>query len=423
MIMLYPRMVRVRQLFDVPPPIKDIPTAVRQTLKRLKLASDIKPGETVAITAGSRGTANVAIIMKTVVEELKATGARPFIVPTMGSHGGATAEGQVDILRHFGITEESMGVPVKSSMDVVKIGETLGFPVYLDRFASEADHIAVVARIKPQVGLTIEIGSGIHKMMAIGLGKHKGASTYHRAMIHHGYPKVIQHVGREVLKRAKIAFALGIVENAYAQTAKIEAALPGEIERKENELLRSAKSWMMRLPFKEVDVLIVNEIGKNISGDGMDTPIIGRFTDPLDHTTQPKITRIIVLDLTDQTYGNAVGIGMADFATKRLVEKIDRHATYVNALTGLAPEVARIPPYFDSDREAVDVALSTIGMIEPESAKMIRIRNTRDLGEVDVSEAYLPLIKKRKDLVQLGEPKELQFDRQGNLLPLEATGP
>jgi len=421
--MPYPRMIRIRQLFDIPPPIKDIPAAVRQALKPLKLASKIKPGETVAITGGSRGIANAAIIMKTVVEELKAIGARPFIVPTMGSHGGATAEGQADILRHFGITEESMGVPIKSSMDVVQIGETLGFPVYLDKIASEADRIAVVARIKPQVGLTVEIGSGIHKMMTIGLGKHKGASTYHRAMIHHGYPKVIQHVGREVLKRAKIAFALGIVENAYAQTAKIEAALPGEIEQKENELLRSAKSWMMRLPFKEVDVLIVNEIGKNISGDGMDTPIIGRFTDPLDHTTQPKITRIIVLDLTDQTYGNAVGIGMADFTSKRLVEKIDRHATYVNALTGLAPEVARIPLYFDSDREAVDVALSTIGMIEPESAKMIRIRNTRDLGEVDVSEAYLPLIKKRKDLVQLGEPRELQFDRQGNLPPLQPTKP
>jgi hypothetical protein len=408
-------MVRVRQLFDGPPGLKDIRLEVQRALTPLKLPSRIKPGDTVAITAGSRGIANIAIIIKTVGDELKAIGAKPFIVPSMGSHGGATPAGQVDILRHFGITEESMGVPIKSSMDVVEIGETLGFPVYLSKVASEADHIAVVGRVKPQIGLNIEIGSGIHKMLAIGLGKRKGASTYHRAMIHYGYPKVIQHVGQEVLKRAKIVFALGIVENAYAQTAKIEAALPHEVEQKARELLQLAKSWMMKLPFSEVDVLIVDEIGKNISGDGMDTPIIGRFTDPLDHTTEPKVSRIVVLDLTEDTYGNAVGIGMADLTTKRLVDKIDRQATYINALTGHAPEGAKIPPYFDSDREAVDVALSTIGMIEPESARVIHIKNTKYMDEVEVSEVYLPLMKNRKDLVQLSEPKELQFDSQENL--------
>jgi hypothetical protein len=358
-------------------------------------------------------------IIRAVIEEMKAMGARPFIIPAMGSHGGATPEGQVAILRHFGITEESMGVPIKSSMDVIQIGETLGFPVYLDRTASGADHIVVVARIKPQTGLRVEIGSGIQKMMAIGLGKHRGAACYHSAMIQYGYTRVIQSVAREVLKRAKIAFALGIVENAYAQTARIEAALPGEVKQKEQQLLDFAKSWMMKLPFKEIDVLIVDEIGKNISGDGMDTPIIGRFTDPLGQDLEPKISRIIVLDLTSETYGNAVGIGMADLTTRRVVRKMDRRATYVNAFTGLAPELAKIPPYFNTDREALDAALNTIGLTQLDAAKVIRVKNTLVLGEVEVSEAYLPLLKGRKDLVQLGQPKKPRFDEHGNLPPFQ----
>jgi len=412
-------MMRVKQLFETSPPIEDVPEAVREALMPLKLASRIRPGENVAISAGSRGIANIAIIIKSIIEQLKATGARPFIVPAMGSHGGATPEGQVDILRRFGITEENMGVPIKASMDVIQVGETLGFPVYIDKFASEADHVVVVARVKPQTGFKVEIGSGIHKMMAIGLGKQKGALTYHRAMIHYGYTRVIQNVGREVSKKAKIAFALGIVENAYGQTARIEGVLPEEMEQKEKELLSLAKSWMMKLPFNEIDLLIVDEIGKNISGDGMDTPIIGRFTDPLDQDLGPKITRIIVLDLTGETYGNAVGIGMADFTTKRVVEKMDRQATYVNALTGVAPEVAKIPPYFDTDQEAIDTALDTIGLIQREATKVIRIKNTRVLREVQVSEAYMPLLKGRKDLVQLDEPRELQFDQYGKLPPFE----
>jgi len=416
----YPRMVRIKQLFKTTPQIQDVATSVREALEPLNLTSEIRPGETVAITAGSRGIANIPTIIRTVIEEMKAIGARPFIVPTMGSHGGATPDGQGAVLRHFGITEENMGVPIKSSMDVIQIGETLGFPVYIDKTASEADHIVVVARIKPQIGLRVEIGSGIQKMVTIGLGKHKGAACYHRAMIHYGYAKVIQSVAREVLKRAKIAFALGIVENAYAQTARIEAVLPGEVKRKEEQLLDLAKSWMMKLPFNEIDVLIVDEIGKNVSGDGMDTPIIGRFTGPLGQGQGPKITRIVVLDLTDETYGNAVGIGMADFTTKRVVDKMDRRATYVNALTGLAPELAKIPPYFDTDREVVDAALNTIGLTQLDAAKVIRVKNTRALGEVEVSEAYLPLLKPRKDLVQLGQPKKLRFDMHGNLPPFQS---
>jgi len=260
----------------------------------------------------------------------------------------------------------------------------------------------------------MEIGSGLHKMMAIGLGKQKGAATYHRAMMYYGYPKVIRHVGQEVLKRAKVAFALGIVENAYAQTAKIEAALPVDVEKKENELLTLAKSWMMKLPFKEADVLIVNEIGKYISGDGMETIVIGRFNDPLDTVKEPKITRVIALDLASDSYGNAIGIGMADFTTKRLVDKMDRHVTYINCLTGYVTDNGKIPMYFDTDRETIETALNSL-YVEPEAAKIIRIKNTKNLGEVEVSETYEPLLKDRKDLIQIGEYRELQFDTQGNL--------
>ena len=416
--MSYPKMVRIRQLFDVPPPVEDVPQAVRQAIGPLRPSLTIRPRETVAVTAGSRGVANIAVITRTLVEELRGMGALPFIVPAMGSHGGATAEGQVDVLRHFGITEESMGVPIKSSMKVVQIGETLGFPVYLDKIASEADHIALVARIKPHTDFKGEIESGFYKMMTIGLGKHKGAATYHRAFPRYGYAKTLQNIGREVLKKARIAFGLGVVENAYDQTAKIEAVLPKEMEEKEVELLRVAKSWMMKLPFDEIAVLIMDEIGKNVSGQGMDTNVIGRLPHSFGEPFGPKIARIAVLDLTEATNGNALGIGMADFTTSRLVRKINRSVTYVNALTAMTPDAAKIPSYFETDREAIAAALDTIGLVEPQAAKVIRIKNTLTLDEVEISEAYLHLLKERKDLVQLSEPKEIQFNEHGNLIPL-----
>ena len=417
--MSYPRMLRIKQLFETAPPLIDIPMTVRQTLKRLRLSSEIKRGETVAITAGSRGIANIAVITKTVVEELAAIGAVPFIVPAMGSHGGATPEGQIAILRQHGITEESMGVPIRSSMETVQIGETLGFPVYLDKIALGADHIVLVVRIKPHTDFKAQIESGFLKMMSVGLGKHKGAATYHHAFVRHGYQKVLENAGREVLKTGKVAFGVGVVENAYEQTAIVEAVLPSEMEQKDKHLLSQAKRWMMKLPFDQIDVLIVDEMGKNISGDGMDTNVIGRFIQAIDAASGPKIDKIVALDLTEESRGNAVGIGRADFTTKRLVEKIDRHATYVNALTFLDPGSAKIPPYFDTDREAIDAALSTVGRIEAGAPKLVRIKNTLDLSEVEVSDAYVPLLKKRNDLLQLTEPEELQFGQDGNLLPLK----
>jgi hypothetical protein len=410
-------MALVKQVFDVPPSVKEITTSVQQALKPLELTSKIKPGETVAITAGSRGIANIAGIMRAVIDELKRIGAAPFVVPAMGSHGGATPDGQLDILRQLGITRQSMGVPIKASMQVVKIGKTLGFPVYLDKFASQADHIVIVARIKPHTDFKGEIESGFYKMMAIGIGKHKGAATCHKAFVRYGHSKVLLDAGRLLAKKTRIAFAIGVVENAYEQTSRIEAVLPANMEQTEKKLLLLAKLWMMKLPFDEIDILIVDELGKDISGDGMDPNVTGRFGPSFNQLLGPKIGRILVLDLTRATRGNALGIGRADFTTRRLVEKIDRNATYTNALTCLDPAEAKVPPYFDSDHEALNAALGTLET-KPEAARVVRIKNTLALSQVQVSAAYLPLIKKRKDLVLISDLKEMRFDSHGNLLPL-----
>jgi hypothetical protein len=351
--------------------------------------------------------------MISVIEELKALQAKPFIVPAMGSHGGATSEGQLDVLKNMGITQETMGVSLRSSMEVRQIGRVLGFPVYMDKNACGADHIVIVARIKPHTDFKAEIERGFYKMMAIGLGKHRGASECHRAFLRHGYLKVLLKVGREVTKKSKITFGLGIVENAYDQTAKIVAVPPNQFEQTERRLLRQAKAWMMKLPFHEADLLIVNELGKNISGDGMDPNVIGRFTQQLKNRG-PKIGRIVVLNLTKETAGNAVGIGRADFTTKKLVENMNRKTTYVNALTFLDPATAKIPPYLDTDREAIEAAFGVIGG-KPTQVKVIRIKNTLTLDEIEISEAYSAELKKRKDLIQQGNFKEMQFDSRGKL--------
>ncbi|HKM77081.1 MAG TPA: lactate racemase domain-containing protein [Candidatus Bathyarchaeia archaeon] len=411
-------MFRIKQVFDTPAPLQDIPAAVRQTLSSLDLESRIKIGDTVAVTVGSRGIANIAVITKSVIDELKRIGGAPFIVPAMGSHGGATREGQIEVLKHLGVTKQSMGAPIRSSMKVVKVGELFGHPIYLDKIASGADHIAVLARIKPHTDFKAEIESGFHKMMLIGLGKRKGASLIHRLFARYGYCRVLQKGGREILKNAKIAFGLGIVENAYDQTAKIVGVLPNRMEHTEKILLRLAKAWMMKLPFDKIDVLIIDQMGKNISGAGMDPNVIGRFPQPFTQSFNTKIGRLVVLDMTDESCGNAVGIGRADLTTKKLVQKIDKRATRTNALTALMPALAKIPPCFDTDKETIAVALDSI-VKRRTSVKVIRIKNTLQLGEIDVSEAYLPLVKKRKNLVTFDEVKPFHFNRHGNLMPFQ----
>jgi hypothetical protein len=413
---MLPRMVRVRQTFPRPR-VTDIPRTVAERLAAAGLP--IKRGDTVAVGAGSRGIANIDVIVGAAVRYLLDLGARPFVFPAMGSHGGGTPEGQLSVLEHYGITEATMGCPLRATMDVVQVGEALGLPVWLDRIAAEADFIGLVNRVKPHTDFKGSIESGLFKMMTIGLGKYKGAIQYHRANIHHGYETVITSVGREMLAKARIGFGLGIVENGYDETAHLEAFNAQDLEAGERRLLKDAREWMARLPFSPIDVLIVEQMGKNISGAGMDTNVIGRPSNPHEpFPADPKILWIAVLDLTEESYGNATGIGNGDFTTRRLVDKIDMKPTLINCITACAPNGAKVPATYETDREAIETALSCIGLTPPEKARIIRIRNTLMIGEIEVSEAFLPDVAKRPELTALTDPAPLPFDVAGRLIAL-----
>ena len=413
---MLPKMLRIRQNFPRPR-VADIPQAVAATLGAAGLR--IARGDTVAVGAGSRGIANIATIVGATVKYLRDLGAKPFVFPAMGSHGGGTPEGQLSVLERYGITEAAMGCPIRATMDVVPVGEALGLPVWLDRHASDADWIGLVNRVKPHTDFKGAIESGLFKMMTIGLGKYRGALQYHRANIHHGYETVITAVGREMLARARIAFGVGIVENGYDETARVEAFNADDLEAGERRLLKDAREWMARLPFSPIDVLVVEEIGKNISGAGMDTNVIGRPSNPHEpFPADPKILWIVALDMTEESGGNATGIGNADFTTRRLAEKIDWKPTAINCLTACAPNGAKLPLVFDSDREAVENALNCIGLTKPEQARVIRIKNTLVLGEIECSEVFQPEIAKRPDLVVVGEGRSLAFDAAGQIVPL-----
>jgi hypothetical protein len=413
--MTYPRLVRVRQQLNGPT-LADIPAAVREAISSLPLQAGVRPGQTVAVTSGSRGVANIAAITRTVVEELKGLHLAPFIVPAMGSHGGATAEGQAQVLAHYGITDASMGCPVRSSMAVVEIGRTKGTAVFCDKHAWEADHIVVVGRVAPHPDFSGELESGLFKMMAIGLGKQHGAEGYHRAGQHYSYAEIFPLVGRTVLNTGHVLFGLGIVENGYGHTAKVQAVLPGDFESAERALLREAKAWKAALPFDAMDLLIVDEIGKNINGAGLDPHVIGRPTiqKPAE---KPHIRHLFVRDLTPESEGNAIGIGFADLTTWRLVRAIDYRAMYMNGITSSDTHDSKIPMAFDSDRDAIEAALGMNGLTPPERARVVRIKNTLHLTEMDVSESMLADAEGKSRLATIAGPAPLAFDASGNLRP------
>src|SRR5689334_265128 len=323
--MPYPRMLRVRQRFDAPR-VGDVAAGVRAELERIGARSRLRSGASVAITAGSRGIADVGVVLRTVADLVREAGARPFVVPAMGSHGGATAEGQEKLLAGLGVTEATVGAPVRSSMDTVLLGTTAdGVPLHFDRLAHEADGVVVVGRVKPHTTFNGAIESGLLKMTTIGLGKHAGAAAYHRAIVDHSFDRVVRTASRIVIERARVLFGVAIVENGRDETGLVEAVLPDVFEEREEALLRLAKRWLPRLPVVRPDLLIVDEMGKNVSGSGMDTNVIGRK--PQGSEEDPHVKRIFVRDLTPATRGNAYGIGFADFTTTRLVRAIDRRAT------------------------------------------------------------------------------------------------
>ena len=415
--MSFPNMMRIRQHFDAPT-VEDIPESVREEVSRLNLVTRVEPGQSVAVSVGSRGINNIALITKSLVEELKNLGLEPFLVPAMGSHGGGIAEAQREIIEGYGVTEEYVGAPIKASMETVQVGQTEdGVPVFFDKYAFEADHVAVVGRIKPHTDFVGEIESGLHKMMLIGLGKHKGAALYHQAIVHYSFDRIIRSVGQQVIEKCGVLLGLGIVENQYDQTALLKGVAPEEFVEREKELLVIAKKWMPRLPFDHVDLLIVDEIGKNISGAGMDTNVVGRkFHD--NHAAEkeyPKVTRILVRGLTPETHGNASGIGTAEYAHRRAVDEMDREITYINCMTGNHPSGAHIPLYFDTDQTCIVKALQTVGLREPGEEKILRIRNTLDLGELLASEAYRSEVEAREDLSIVEEAAPMPFDTSGDL--------
>jgi len=409
---------RLKQKFEGST-LGDPSAATRAALAGLPAAKFVRPGMTVAVGAGSRGIANYAAIVRTVCDELKSLGARPFIVPAMGSHGGATDGGQLDVLAHSGITEEQMGVAIRSSMEPVELGRAGGLIVYQDRNAAGADAIVVVNRIKPHTDFHGPIESGLMKMAAIGLGKEKGAQQLHQAMMRMGGSAAVLEAARAVLRLGKISFGVGVIENQLHQTARVVAVPAADMESAEMNLLEQSRALMPRLPFDRVDLLILDEIGKNLSGAGMDTNIIrrasdGSFVHPGDH----PVGRIYVRSLHPDSYGNATGIGMADFTHDRLIHAMDAKTTWVNARTALMPANARVPMHFPTDREALEAALQTTGHGDLRQLKALWIRNTLSCETLLASEACLAEAQARSDLLVESQPTPLAFDPRGDLLPV-----
>ena len=421
----YPQMFRVRQMRERPR-VDDAAGEVERELAKLDLGRTVRPGQSVAISAGSRGIANIDTIIKAIVDHLKGLQAQPFVVPAMGSHGGGTAEGQRDIVERYGMTESFLGCPVRATMDTVVVCETSqGVPVHFDRFAFEADHVIVCGRVKPHTNFVGEIESGLMKMMLIGLGKHAGAKVYHAAIQDYSWAEIVHSVAEEVLSRCRVAAGLAIVENAYDETAKIAAVAPDELVAREKELLVLAKQWLPSLPFPRVDVLFIDELGKNISGSGLDTNVVGRkFHEH--HAAEdefPKVKRIIIRGLTEQTHGNASGIGMAEFCTTRAMEDVDIQMTRINCLTAGHAGGAMLPLNYDTDRELLDVALPTIGLTPAHEAGILWIKNTLHLEEVECSATYWDEAKTRDDLEILTSVRDFQFDKVGNFATFQEPVP
>jgi len=408
-----PRMVRVRQNFDREK-IEDIPAAIRSELARDAVRAKIRPGMRIAITAGSRGVANLAVVIRETAAFLKAMGAEPFVIPAMGSHGGSTAEGQKAVIAEYGVTEENVGCPVLATMDVTEIGKLDdGRPILINRLAAEADGIISLNRVKAHTAFRGRYESGVMKMLTIGLGCQAGAEVCHRQGILHLGPNV-EKFAFGILRHANVLLGIGLVENAYDQTVKIKVMTGEEIPEEEPKLLDYAKSKMARLLFDSVDVMIVDYIGKNISGEGMDPNIAGRWIVP---TIKGGInaTRIGILDLTDETIGNFVGLGMADTCSRRVIEKISTENTYPNSLTSTVTELCKLPMFFEGHKETIQATIKMVPAKSPEEVTMIRIKNTLEMGEILISENLLEQAAKIPGLEVIGEPETMHFDENGDL--------
>lgn len=408
-----PKMAKVRQVFPRQR-IENVPDAIRTVLSRETIKQTIKPGMSIAITGGSRGVANIAIILKEIVSFVKNQGAHPFIIPAMGSHGGATAAGQLEVLGSYGITEGFCGCPIRATMETSQIGFTNEqHTVFIDKYAAAADGIIVINRIKPHTCFRGTYESGLMKMMTIGLGKQKGADVCHAAGFKH-MARLVPLFANTILANANVLFGIATLENPFDETCKVVALTKDEIPKKEPELLLEAKSSMAKIMFEEIDVLVVDKIGKNFSGDGMDPNISGTFCTPY-ASGGVKSQRVVALDLSDETHGNAVGMGSADLITRRLFNKADLEKTYPNAITSTVVNNVMIPMILKSDKEAIQAAIKTCNEIDRKHPLIVRIPNTLHIEYICISEALLEKARNLPNVEVLEEPQPLRFDTQGNL--------
>lgn len=411
-----PRMVAIKQHFPNDN-IEDIPRELEKEFSRPAIAGILEailPGDSVAVTCGSRGISNMALIIRETVSMVKSRGGNPFVFPAMGSHGGANAEGQRELIAEYGVTEAYVGCPIKSSMEVKYIGDTEdGRPTYIDRNAAEAKHVIVINRIKAHTAFRGEYESGLMKMMVIGMGKQVGAETCHDL----GFGEMAKNLpifGKSILKHAPIRIGIGIIENAYDRTCKIAVLSPEEIIEQEPGLLEIAKQRMGRILFPKIDVLIVDRIGKNISGDGMDPNITGRFPTPYG-AGMLDAQRVAVLDLTAETHGNCFGVGMADVTTQRLLDTSNLEIMYINALTSTLLPATKIPMVTRNHKEAIGACIKTCNKIDRNEPKIVRISNTLELGEIYISEALMEEAKSIPDVEIISAPTAFIFDGEGNL--------
>lgn len=409
-----PKMVKIRQNFESSV-LESVESELKNQLIHKNFNQKLQPGMSIAVTAGSRGVANMALTIKTTCDFLKEMGCKPFIIPAMGSHGGSTAEGQRMILSSFGITEETMGVPIKSSMEAVCIYEFEdGFKVYVDKNAHEADGIIVINRIKPHTSFRGAYESGLMKMMTVGMGKQLGADQIHAAG-----PKAmganIERGGKKILELENILCGIALLENSYDQTCGVYVLDPQEIIDQEPVLQEQAKKNMPHLLFEKPDVLAIDYIGKNISGPGMDPNITYTFNPNSGISTEGRAHRIVVFDLTDETHGAGAGVGNADFTTKRLFNKFDADQTYPNLLTAGFPEPGKMPMLMDNQKLTIQAAIKTAALADPAQVRMIHIKDTLHLGEIEISEAMIPEAKSLANVEIISEPYELNFDENGDL--------
>lgn len=415
-----PRMAWVHQHFPASPAVDLEGTITRQLTP---LTGTLRPGGRVAVAVGSRGITNLHALVAATLNVLRGTGAKPFVLPAMGSHGGGTPDGQVSLLAEYGVAEANLGVPLRPAMDVEEIGRTAeGEPVVCSSEALQADAVVILNRVKPHTDFAGDLGSGLLKMLVVGLGKRIGASNFHRASARHGYLRVLRGFGEVVQRRLPLLAAVAVVENQRHETARIEVVPPTTLLERESALCAAARTLMPRLPFDELDLLIVDRMGKNISGTGMDPAVIGRMIHGYSlaeeaERRQPHVRRLFVRDLTPESHGNAIGIGMADFTTSRLVGAMDRAVTVTNALTALSLQGAKVPIYFDTDREVIEAALGTLSLSDPRQARVARIADTLAVEWLQVSEALLREDAGGAALERSGEFEALTFDAQGNLAP------